>query len=79
MPIEVLPRLWIGDNLFADDRTFFNTNNIRYVINFNYNVPNYFKHVTYYNIPFETDNIKEGNLSYNMDELLMGMLYYHLN
>lgn len=69
MPIEVLPRLWIGDNLSANDRTFFNTNNIRYVVNFNYDVPNYFKYVTYYNIPFETDAIKEENLAYNVEEL----------
>lgn len=69
MPIEVLPRLWIGDNLSANDRTFFNANNIRYVVNFNYDIPNYFKYVTYYNIQFESDDIKEENLSYNIEEL----------
>lgn len=65
--IEILPHLWIGTNNHASDIDFFKKANIRYVVNLTYDVPNYFKYVNYYVIPFESDKINEARLAYNMN------------
>jgi hypothetical protein len=67
--VQVLPRLWVGTNRYAGDRSFFIKNNIRHVVNFNYDVPNYFKHITYYNVPLSSDQIREKDIEYNMQQL----------
>ena len=49
--IEILPRLWIGEQIVAQDVNFFKLNNIRYVVNLTHDIDNFFNNITYLNIP----------------------------
>lgn len=67
--IEILPKLWVSDMTAAKDRNFFVNNNIRYVINLTYDIPNYFSNVTYFNVPIRSDKINESELILSMNQL----------
>jgi hypothetical protein len=70
MSIEILPRLWIGLNpSVAKDRDFFINNNIKYVINLTYDIPNYFRNITYFNVPISNENFNESELIMSSDQL----------
>ena len=67
--IEILPRLWIGNDLsIAQDLDFFRINNIRYVVNLTHDVDNYFKNVTYFNISLK-QTINEHKMFVSMTQL----------
>lgn len=68
--VDILPRLWITNSIdIPKDKTFFTNNNIRYVINLTYDIPNYFTNVTYLNIPLKNDNFNENNIEMTIDQL----------
>jgi hypothetical protein len=70
MSIEILPRLWIGlTSTIAKDRNFFINNNIKYVINMTYDIPNYFRNITYFNVPISNENFNETELTMTTDQL----------
>jgi hypothetical protein len=70
MSIQILPRLWIATDISTiKNRDFFMTNNIKYVINLTYDIPNYFKNITYFNVPFSNENINESELVMSMEQL----------
>lgn len=68
--IEILPRLWIAQDLeIIKDVTFFKANNIRYVTNLTYDIPNYFNNVTYFNVPIKDETFNEADLVMSMEQL----------
>jgi len=67
--VEILPRLWIGNNSsIAEDIDFFKTKNIRYVVNLTHDIDNYFKNVTYLNISLN-QTIDETKMKVSMTQL----------
>lgn len=67
--IEILPRLWISNtNDIPKNKNFFINNNIRYVINLTYDIPNYFTNVTYFNIPINEENL-DSNIVMSIEQL----------
>ena len=70
MSIQILPRLWIATDISAvKNKDFFMINNIKYVINLTYDIPNYFKNITYFNVPFSSDSIIESEMPMSMEQL----------
>lgn len=70
MSIQILPRLWIATDMsIAKNKNFFMANNIKYVINLTYDIPNYFRNITYFNIPFSNENFNESEIAMSMDQL----------
>jgi len=67
--MEILPKLWIGNSKLSYDKDFMISNNIRYIINLTYDVPNYFKNITYFNIPIRDTNFKDSELTMTTNQL----------
>ena len=69
--VEILPRLWIGNQAIAQDIDFFKINNIRYVVNLTYNIDNFFNNITYLNIPLSQDIMPDdqSNMALSIDKL----------
>ncbi len=81
--MEILPKLWIGNSKLSYDKDFMISNNIRYIVNLTYDVPNYFKNITYFNIPIRDMNFKDSELKMTTNQLfeVIGKFiengYYH--
>ena len=70
MSIQILPRLWIATDIsILKNKDFFMANNIKYVINLTYDIPNYFRNITYFNVPFSGEKIIESEMPMSMDQL----------
>ena len=70
MSIQILPRLWIATDISTvKNKDFFMINNIKYVINLTYDIPNYFRNITYFNVPFSGDNVIESEMPMSMEQL----------
>lgn len=70
MSIEILPRLWLTNDISViKNKNFYVSNNIKYVVNLTYDIPNYFKNITYFNVPFSNENFKESEIIMSIQQL----------